>query len=209
MTYELVPPDGHRRNMAKRVIQTFKDHLVGVLSGCASSMPIHLWCKLLPQVKRQLLLLRQSRVHPNLAVYVHVYEQHGYNCHPSIPIGMEALVHNKPHKYLTDMEHCIKAFVLGTSIEHYRCWQFWTPSTCATCISSAAFFKHKYLPNPTITVEAQVIVAVTRLTDTLQGIRSPIIFTSTLQALSNLHNVFHKAANPPGPPPLLATTSQR
>ena len=57
MTYKLVPPDNHCRSMAKQAIQTFKDHLVGVLSGCALSMPIHLWCQLLPQVKRQLLLL--------------------------------------------------------------------------------------------------------------------------------------------------------
>ena len=56
-TYKLVPPNDHRRNMAKRAIQTFKDHLVGILSGCASSMPIHLWCQLLLQVKHQLLLL--------------------------------------------------------------------------------------------------------------------------------------------------------
>jgi hypothetical protein len=57
MTYELVPPEEHRRNMAENAIQTFKDHFVGVLSGCAPSMPIHLWCQLLPQVERQLLLL--------------------------------------------------------------------------------------------------------------------------------------------------------
>jgi len=61
MTYELVPPEEHRRNMAEKAIQTFKDHFVGVLSGCAPSMPIHLWGQLLPQVERQLLLLRQSR----------------------------------------------------------------------------------------------------------------------------------------------------
>ncbi len=60
MTYQLVPPDDHRRNMAKKAIQTFKDHFVGVLSGCAASMPIHLWCQLLPQIEWQLLLLRQS-----------------------------------------------------------------------------------------------------------------------------------------------------
>jgi hypothetical protein len=76
MTYELFPPEEHRRNMAEKAIQTFKDHFVGVLSGCAPSMPIHLWCQLLPQVERQLLLLRQSRAHPNLSVYAHVYEQH-------------------------------------------------------------------------------------------------------------------------------------
>jgi hypothetical protein len=57
MTYELVPPEEHQRNMAKKSIQTFKDHFVGVLSGCAKTMPMHLWCQLLPQVERQLLLL--------------------------------------------------------------------------------------------------------------------------------------------------------
>ena len=51
MTYKLVPPDNQRRNMAERGIQTFKDHLVGVLSGCAWSVPIHLWCQLLTQVE--------------------------------------------------------------------------------------------------------------------------------------------------------------
>jgi hypothetical protein len=60
MTYELVPPEEHRCNMAEKGIQTFKDHFVGVISGCAPSMPIHLWFQLLPQVERQLLLLRQS-----------------------------------------------------------------------------------------------------------------------------------------------------
>ena len=124
--------------------------------------------------------------------YKHIYEQHDYERHPFVPIGMEALVHGKPHKHCTYVEHCTKVFVLSRPIEHYRCWQFWTPSTCATCISGAAFFQHKYLTNPTITVEDQVIEAIARLTDTLQGIRSPILFTSTLQALGNLHNVFHK-----------------
>jgi hypothetical protein len=139
MTYELVPPEEHRRNMAEKSIQTFKDHFVGVLSRCAPSMPIHLWCQLLPQVERQLLLLRQSRVHPNLSAYAHVYKQHDYNKHSFVPIGMEALVRDKPHKRRTYAEHCTKAFVLGTSTEHYRCWKFWTPTTRATRISGAAF----------------------------------------------------------------------
>jgi hypothetical protein len=60
MTYQLVSPDDHRRNMAKKAIQTFKDHFIGVLSRCAATMPIHLWCQLLPQIEWQLLLLRQS-----------------------------------------------------------------------------------------------------------------------------------------------------
>jgi hypothetical protein len=99
MTYQLVPPDDHRCNMAKKAIQTFKDHFIRVLSGCTATMPIHLWCRLLPQIKRQLLLLGQSQLHPNLSAYAHVYEQHNYNKHPFIPIGMEAMVHDKPHKH--------------------------------------------------------------------------------------------------------------
>jgi hypothetical protein len=46
--------------MAERAIQTFKDHFIGVLSGCSTTMPIHLWCQLLPQIEWQLLLLHQS-----------------------------------------------------------------------------------------------------------------------------------------------------
>jgi hypothetical protein len=120
-TYELVPPDDHQRNMAEKAIQTFKDHFVGALSGCAPTFPLHLWCQLLSQVERPLLLLQQLQLHPNLSTYAHVYGHHDYNKHPFILIGMEALVHDKPHKRCTYAEHCKKVFVLGTSTKHYQC----------------------------------------------------------------------------------------
>ncbi len=59
MTYELVPPDDHQCNMADKAIQTFKDLFVGILSGCAPTFPLHLWCQHLPQVEQQLILLQQ------------------------------------------------------------------------------------------------------------------------------------------------------
>jgi hypothetical protein len=108
---------------------------------------------------------------------------------------MEALVHDKPHKHHTYAEHCTKAFVLGTSTEHYRCWKFWTPTTRTTCISRAAFFKHKYLTNPLVTPEDQVIAAAARLTNELQGINQPQLNTSTLQALSDIRHVIYGATN--------------
>jgi hypothetical protein len=134
-------------------------------------------------------------VHPNLSAYAHVYEHHDYNWHPFVSIGMEALVHDKPHIRRTYAEHCTKAFVLGTSTKHYQCWKFWTPTTSATRISGAAFFKHKYLTNPSVTPEGPVIAAAARLTNALQGINKPQLNTSTLQALGDLHDVFYKAAN--------------
>ncbi len=48
MTFKLVLPNDHRRNMAEKAIQTFKDHFVGILSGWAPTFPLHLWCQLLP-----------------------------------------------------------------------------------------------------------------------------------------------------------------
>ena len=48
MTYQLVPPDDHRRNIAKKAIQLWKDHFVSVLSGASSTFPLRLWCHAIP-----------------------------------------------------------------------------------------------------------------------------------------------------------------
>ena len=40
MTYKLAPLEEHQHNMAEKAIQIFKDHFIGVLSGCTPSMPI-------------------------------------------------------------------------------------------------------------------------------------------------------------------------
>ena len=56
MSYQLVLPDDHHRNIAERAIQTWKNHFVGVLSGSAATFPLHLWCQDIPQVERQLML---------------------------------------------------------------------------------------------------------------------------------------------------------
>ena len=79
--------------------------MVGELSGCSPTMPMHLWCQILPQIKRQLLLLRQSKANPNILAYAHMYGYHDYNCHPFVSIGMEALVHNRPHKHRSFAQH--------------------------------------------------------------------------------------------------------
>jgi hypothetical protein len=57
-----------------------------------------------------------------MSAYAHVYQgQHDYNKHPFVPIGMELLVHVKPHKQQTYAQHCNKGHVIGTLFEHYQC----------------------------------------------------------------------------------------
>jgi hypothetical protein len=202
MTYELVPPDNYWRNMAEKAIQTFKDHFVAVLSGCVPTFPLHLWCQLLLQLDQKLLLLQQLQLHPNLSSYAHVYGHHDYNKHPFVPIGMEALVHNKPHKRCTYAEHCKKAFVHGTSTEHYPRWKFWSMATQATQILVATVFKHKYLNlNPLVTPEDLVIAAAENLARALETSIPQHLRVSTIQALKDLLEVFmdktHKYSNNP------------
>jgi hypothetical protein len=39
-TIQLVPPNNHRRNLAKRAIQTFKNHFKAILAGVDNSFPM-------------------------------------------------------------------------------------------------------------------------------------------------------------------------
>ena len=121
MTYQLVTPKDHRRNIAERATQFWKYHFIAVLSGAARTSPLRLWCQVIPQAERQLLLLLQSNTNPKISSYAHLYGAHDYSDPPFIPIGMETVVHNKPGKRRTWDEHASKGWVLGKSPEHYRC----------------------------------------------------------------------------------------
>jgi hypothetical protein len=166
MTYELVPPNNHCCNLAKKAIQTFKDHMVSVLSRCSPTMTMHLWCQLLPQIKRQLLLLCQSKANPNILAYAHMYGHHDYNCTHLSPSACRPLSMTNPTSAAHSLSTAEKrsSWVLGTSTEHYWCNKLWSVTMQATRISGVAFFKHKYLTNPTVTPEDRVIAAAGVLT---------------------------------------------
>ncbi len=68
---------------------------------------------------------------------------------------------------------------------------FGPPNHAPHASQGQLFFKHKYLTNPSITPEDQVIAAAAHLKDTLEGIRSPQLQTSTLKSLGDLQDIFH------------------
>ena len=72
MSYQLVPPENHRRKMSERAIQTWKRHFIGVLAGTEATFPLHLWCQIITQAKRQFLLLSQTNLNPNISAYAYV-----------------------------------------------------------------------------------------------------------------------------------------
>ena len=169
MSYQLVPPYDHHRNIAERDIQTRKNHFVGVLIGAAATFPLHLWCQAIPQPEHQLMLLSMLNVNPKISSYAHVCGQHDYNAKSCVPIGMGSLVHDKPNRRKTFAAHCRKGYVLGTSFEHYRAWNIWMINTRATQVSATVFHKHKYISNLTATPADAIIAAAGNLITAIKG----------------------------------------
>jgi hypothetical protein len=96
MIWELVPPDCHQRNIAKRAIQTFKNHFVAILSGVNDRFPFSLWCHLVRPAELTINLLRQSNVVPKILAYAHVHGQHNYMKRPFAPWDVRLWLMSNP-----------------------------------------------------------------------------------------------------------------
>ena len=98
MEYQLVPPHDHRRNIAEKAIQVFKDHFVSVLCGTDDKFPLKLWCRILRQAEHQLNMLRISRVDPSKSSFEIMNGSHDYNANPFAPLGCKVEIHVVPNK---------------------------------------------------------------------------------------------------------------
>ena len=192
MTYQLVPPHDHRRNIAEKAIQTFKSHLIAVLCGTAENFPLHLWDRLLPQTEKTLNMLRQSRLVPNVSSYAHLYGQHDYNAHPMGPLGCAVEAHVTPSKRETFEPHSASGWYLGVSFEHYRCHDIYIKDTKGVRTCQTVFFKHKYLTMPTITKADAIIKSAEELSQALKGNLPQNCTTET--AIRQLMDIFKQEA---------------
>ncbi len=86
-TIQLVPQDNHRRNLAERAIQTFKNHFKAILNGVDNTFPMRLWDRLLPQAILTLNLLRQANAVPTVSAWQYVHGNFDYNKMPFAPMG--------------------------------------------------------------------------------------------------------------------------
>ena len=119
MTYQLADAHDHRRNIAEKVIQTFKDHFVAVLCGADDTFPMHLWDRLLEQAEHQLNMLRPSRVVPTISAYAYLYGNHDYNAQPFAPLACKVQMHEMPDTRKSWDVHTVTGWYIGVSWEHY------------------------------------------------------------------------------------------
>jgi hypothetical protein len=67
--FQLIPPDMHRQNRAKRAIHSFKDRFLALLTGVDSAFPPYLWDLPLPQAELTLNLLHQATLNPRISTW--------------------------------------------------------------------------------------------------------------------------------------------
>ena len=77
-TYQLVPPHTHRRNLAERVIQAFKNHFKAGLASVDPNFPLSEWDTLIELTKITLNLLRTARSNPKLSSYAYMFREFNF-----------------------------------------------------------------------------------------------------------------------------------
>ena len=88
--YQLFPTNYHRINSVDCAITTFRDHLIDGISSADSNFPIHLWDRIIPQAKKILNMIRQSK----LSADAQLHAVHNCNKEPLAPPGTNVLIHD-------------------------------------------------------------------------------------------------------------------
>ena len=129
VSFELTPPHMHRRNAAERAIRTYKNHLLAGLATCHPEFPLTEWDRLIEQCNITINLLRTSRINPNLSAYTYIHGNYDFNAHPLAPPGTKVVLHKKPDNRASWQYHGVEAWYVGPSLDHYRCFKCFVPST--------------------------------------------------------------------------------
>jgi hypothetical protein len=206
MEYELVPKGQHRRNIAKKAIQTWKSHAIGVLCGLPPSFPLFQWDELLPQIDMQVNLLRFSNIAPKVCSWTVLNGQHDFNRHPLAPLGIEIQMLDHPDKQKTWGTKSHPGHYLATSLHHYRYYFGWFSDTNAKRGSESVVFKHKYITSPTVTPADAIVQAAKNLANALKGKIPPPLAKSGIDQLRALTGIFNATneQNPESPPDSVA-----
>jgi hypothetical protein len=124
--------------VAKRAIQTFKDHFFSALAMTDSEFPLQLWDILTSQVETTLILMRASCINPNISAYEAIWGPYDWNRFPLASPGCKAVIFESPAVRGSWGSRGTDAWYLGPSVDHYQCNHYFVPETQAYRISGLA-----------------------------------------------------------------------
>ena len=110
ITYQLAPPNTHRRNAAERAIQTWKNNFIASLCTTDENLPLHLWDRLITQVNMTLHMLRECRFNPKFSAYEVLEGGFDFNTTPLPPIRCKIIAHETPETLKTRAPHGVDGF---------------------------------------------------------------------------------------------------
>ena len=200
IAYQLTPEGLHRRNLAERAIQTFKNHFLAGICSTHPDFPLALWDKILPQAIITLNLLRSSRLQPQLSAHEHVFGPLDFRKTPFAPPGIKVLVHVRPQNRSSWAPHAVQGWYIGPSLDHYRCHRVWIPSTKSERISQTLSWFPHHVMMPVPTNNDMVLAAAKDLTEALLNKtkkHSNIIQEPHVKQLKQLGEIFTNHAVPP------------
>ena len=93
-TYQLVPPNVYRRNIAERYIRTFKARFLAILAGVDPDFPKYMWDNLLAQTELTIKLLMHATLNPRMSAWEYYNGPFDYSATPLGTLGCKIMIHN-------------------------------------------------------------------------------------------------------------------
>ena len=188
-TYQLVPPNPHRRNIAERAIKTFKAQFLAILAGVDPEFPKYTWDKLLVQTELTINILRQATLNPRISAWEYYNGAFDYSAAPLGPLGCKIMIHNTSNTRKYWDQRGREGFSVGPDLQHYRYIQAIDGKTKALIITDTAKYFHRYLTQPHITAEEIMTHAIQFLTAELKDVLASIC-NSQLAAIDAVRAIF-------------------
>ena len=114
-------------------------------------------------------MLRKSKINPTISAFEQMYGKHNFDAHPWVMLGCAVELHVMPEIRKTWEAHTKPGFYLGTSWDHYRCYEVWVRENKSARIGQTVFFTHKYLTQPRMTETDTLLRASNELCAALQN----------------------------------------
>jgi hypothetical protein len=120
--------------------------------------------------------------------YASIWGQHDYNANCFAPLGCTIEAHITPGVQETWAPHTASGYYTGNAWENYRCHKVYISDTKSIQTCLTAFFKQKYLPMLSITLDNTLIYVADYLMDAISSFIPTITVTS--DAMNKLMTIF-------------------
>ena len=140
-SFQYVPPNNHRANMAEIAVRDDKTHFVAIMCGVHTSFPLGDWDLLVPYAELILNLLRPFGPDPSKSAHTGVFgTPYDFSAHPLASAGCLCVGFTASDVRPSWATHGYISYYLGPALNHYRCHFLYVISTKSSRITDTVDF---------------------------------------------------------------------